>query len=118
MYGLKTVPFTPRLTHFKTTRFSAAICMALHLQKVADHLMSAVGENALRVELHALDGQGAMTQAHDDRAAALRRARGNRQTGGQRLLGHNQRVIASTRQRRVESREDALAVVRDRAGFA
>ena len=36
--------------------------------------MAALGEHALGVELHALDGQGAMAQPHDDRDALRARA--------------------------------------------
>ena len=47
----------------------AGFRIGLHFQEVADHLVAALGEDALGVELHALDGEMAMTQAHDDCAA-------------------------------------------------
>ena len=41
------------------------LAWGLHGEEVADHLAAALGEHAFRMELHALDGQGAVAQAHD-----------------------------------------------------
>ena len=63
--------------------------IGLHFQEVADHLVAALGEHALGMELHALDRQGTMAQAHDDGSpepSALRRAGRYVKFGGQRLL--------------------------------
>lgn len=45
------------------------IRFTLHFQEVLDHLMAALREHALGMELDTLHGQLAMTQAHDDRTA-------------------------------------------------
>ena len=56
--------------------FPRRFARRLHLQKVANHLVTTLGQNALRVELHALDGQRAVTQAHNHRPAAVFRGAG------------------------------------------
>ena len=98
--------------------------MRLHFQEVADHLATAFGEHAFRMELHALDGQAAMTQAHDDGAASLagavgfRSARGDGEFSGKRIFRDDEGVVAGAGERSGQAGEDALAVVRDGAGFA
>ena len=60
-----------------------------------------------------------MAQAHNHRPAAVFRGAGrDHELGGERLLRHNQGMVASTGERRFEPGEDALAVVSNRAGFA
>ena len=86
--------------------------------------MTAFGQYGFGVELHSLYRQGSMAQTHNDRpallsgAAGFRRAGRNFQLPGQRVLGNDQRVIASARERRRQSREDALAIVIYFAGLA
>ena len=48
--------------------FSIALRLALqlHFQEISDHLVAALGEDAFRMELHALHRQVAMAQTHDD----------------------------------------------------
>ena len=99
-------------------------CIALHFQKIADHLVTALGEHALGVELHALDGQRAMAQAHDDGGSSFAGAVDLGSAGGdgervrKRIFGDDERVIAGAGERRGQRFEDALAVVGDGAGFA
>src|ERR1044072_4597206 len=60
------------------------------------------------MKLHTLSLQFAMAQAHDDAVARFRR---NFQTIRQRLALDNQRMIASSLERRRKLTEDRLAVV-------
>jgi hypothetical protein len=44
----------------------AGLASCLHFQEVANHLVAALSQDALGVELNALDGQCAVAQTHDD----------------------------------------------------
>src|SRR3954449_2415669 len=82
--------------------------------EVAQQGAALVGEDRLGVELHALGGQLAVADGHDDPSAAgtdLERA-------GQRLLLHDERVIPAHGQRRAHAGEDRAAVVLDRRRLA
>ena len=65
------------------------------------------------MELHALDGERAVAQAHD---LALRGPRGDLEAVGQRRALDDQRVVARRLERARQPREDARAVVLDRRG--
>ena len=92
----------------------------LHVEEVADHLVAALGEDAFGMELDALNGEGAMAQAHNHGVpiAVFGGAGGDGQFAGERALGHDERVIAGAGERGGQIVEDALAVVIDGAGFA
>ncbi|CAM5734791.1 hypothetical protein SHIRM173S_04541 [Streptomyces hirsutus] len=76
--------------------------------------MAVLGEHRLGVELHTLDAQFTVTQTHHD---AVRRPGRHFQLlrYGGRLGG--QRVVARRRERRRQTRENALAPVLDRRGL-
>lgn len=44
----------------------------LHFQKIPDHLTAALGQDAFGMKLHTLDGQRAVTHAHDHTAVRFR----------------------------------------------
>jgi hypothetical protein len=44
----------------------------LQVQEVLDERFAVVGEDGFGVELHAFDGQSAMTEAHDDAVVSAR----------------------------------------------
>src|SRR5258705_1934210 len=76
--------------------------------------MALAREDGLGVELLALDGMAAMSQAND---LPVVRARGDLEVGGQARLEHDQRVVARRLEPRRQAPEDAVAVVRDRGGL-
>ena len=92
----------------------------IYTQEVANHLVAAVGEHALGMELNALNRQGAVTEAHDHRpgACGLRRASRDGEHGRERLFFNDEGVVASAGERGGQAGEDAFAVVLDGAGFA
>ncbi len=73
-----------------------------------------LGQNRFGMELHADGGILPVTQAHH---LAFRRASAHFQAVRQRL-GDDERMVASGRQRRRQSAEDALPVVDHRRHFA
>src|SRR4051794_23091552 len=92
----------------------ARVRMGSGIQEVAQQRPALVGEHRLGVELHALRGQLAVADRHDDAAAGG----GDLEDGRQRFLLHDQRVIAPHGQRRGDAREDRAAVVGDRRRLA
>src|SRR3954454_1098780 len=60
-------------------------------QEVGEQLLARVGEDGLRMELHALGGQLAVADAHQDAAAV----RGGLEAVGKRLLLDDERVVAT-----------------------
>ncbi len=76
------------------------------------------GQHALRMKLHALDGQLAVAQRHDRRPTRPSRPRRDLQLLRQSLLGHNQRVVARAGHGRRNPREDRPPVVLHLAGLA
>ena len=114
---------TERLSQTPSVGVRLGCCSRCHgatLQEVADHLMAALGEHALGMELHALYRQTAMPQPHDDRADPFvsLRPRRDGQLGGQRVLVHDERVVAGASQRRRQSAKNAFAVMLHSAGLA
>src|ERR1035438_8038887 len=73
-------------------------------------------KHALRVELHALDGQLAMAQRHDGVAGGS--AGGDLEFAGQAVLGDDERVVAGAGHHGRNAAEDGAAVVGDLAGLA
>ena len=70
------------------------------------------------MELDSLDGEGLVTQAHDDfLAVVVGGPRAYFQFAGQRLFADDQRVVAGRSEGRVKSLKNCAAVVRDLAGF-
>src|SRR5215472_7036831 len=98
--------------------------LRLHFQKIADHLMTTFGQDRFRVELHALYGQGAMAQTHNNGAARPAGAVGFRGAGSdlqilrQRLLCHDERVVSRAGKRSWKAGEDPLSIVVNFAGLA
>src|ERR1700739_1207434 len=101
----RTAPRSKAAVSMRVSRAFALLALRLHSQKVADHLMTALCQYGLRVKLHALKRQRAVAEPHNDRPALLAGAVGFRRTcrhyqfPGQRILGHDQRVVACTRKR-------------------
>src|ERR1700757_1977502 len=86
--------------------------------------MSALGEHALGMELHTLDGQRAMTQTHDDGGARIPSSVGfwsaccYLEFGWQFVLGNDERMIARTREGRGQSGKNSVAIMINLARFA
>src|SRR4051794_32574524 len=78
-------------------------------EEVAQQRAALVGQHRLGVELHALGGQLAVADGHEDASAA----RGDLEGVGQRSLVDHQGVIAPHGQRRRNAGEDRAAVVLD-----
>ena len=71
------------------------------------------------MELHTLDGELAVAEAHDDaRAISIAGPGADFEIGRQALFGDDERVIASCGQRGGNSAKNGLAVVFDQAGLA
>ena len=84
-------------------------------EPVGEHAVPTLGEHALRVELHALDGQGAVAYGHDHA--------GLRTCGDLELVRHSRRVdregVVARRGERVgQPLEHPDSVVEDLAGLA
>ena len=77
-------------------------------QEVAQQIFAVLGEDALGMELHALDGVLAVADGHDDAAVA---AGGDLERVGHGLGRGAQRVVADRRERAGQAGEDAGAVV-------
>ena len=84
-------------------------------QEVLEQAVAARGEDRLRVELHALDRQLAVAQAHHDAVVGLGR---DLQHVGHRLPLHDQRVVAGRLERARQTLEHAGVVVSDERGLA
>ena len=78
--------------------------------------MAALGEHRLGVELHALDGQLAVPQRHDDARLAVWPVTSS--SAGTRVRVDRQRVVAGGGERGRQPGEHALALVQDLAGLA
>ena len=90
------------------------------LRKLANSSWTLLGQDGLGVELHALDIQGLVAQAHDlVHRAVLELGPGSHfQAVRQRLALDHQRVVAGHGQRLVEAGEHALVLVENRTGLA
>ena len=80
-------------------------------EEVREQVRAVGREDALRVELDALDRERAVAEPHDD--AVLGARRGDVQVGGQRRRVDHQRVVARGRERLRHALEQAGAVVDD-----
>src|SRR4051812_30181367 len=96
------------------TASMACVRISSGIQEVAKQRPPLVGEHRLGVELHALGGQLAVADGHHDPAASGR----DLERVGQRLLLHDEGVIAPDGQRRRDPVEDRAAVVLDRRRLA
>src|SRR3954469_22337380 len=76
-------------------------------QEVGEQLLARVGQDGLRMELHALGGQLAVADPHQDAAAV----RGGLEAVGKRLLLDDERVVAAHGGLPFEARVDGPAVV-------
>ena len=83
-------------------------------RNVASIRSPARGQDRLRMELHALDGQLAVADAHQHAAAAG----GHHEAVRQPLLGDHERVVAADDEVLRQPGEDARAVVGDRRRLA
>src|SRR5262249_19868413 len=68
------------------------------------------------MELHAVNREPPMANAHDD--AVLLGARGDLELGGKSIFRNDKRVIPRGHERPIESMEDSTAVVLDRRRLA
>ena len=92
----------------------------LRFEEVAQHRVAVLGQDGLRMELHALErraraGQLAVAHAHD---LAVLRARRDDQLGRAGLALDRQRVVADHAELARQAGVDALAVGGQRAGLA
>src|SRR5690606_3620943 len=94
---------------------SCAVIVMSVLQEIAQQRVAVLGEDRFGVELHALDAQLAMAQAHD---LAVVGPRGDLEAVGQRLALDRQRVVADRGERVGQPAKDADPRVVDRRGLA
>src|SRR3546814_1211525 len=84
--------------------WSSDVCSSDLPQEIVEHLVTVLGGDAFRVELHAMDGQIAVTHAHDEAVGA---GRVHHQRIRQAFRLDDQRVIARRGEGRGKAREYA-----------
>src|SRR3546814_15448801 len=95
--------------------WSSDVCSSDLPQEIVEHLVTVLGGDAFRVELHAMDGQIAVTHAHDEAVGA---GRVHHQRIRQAFRLDDQRVIARRGEGRGKAREYAGCVMADVAGLS
>src|SRR6185437_6491014 len=104
------------------SRQSILIGRILLREEVRDEAFAVVGEDGLRVELDAFDGQGLVAEAHDGAgvgcAAAGGHACGDLEFLWDRVFADDQRVVTRAGHGLREVAEDAAIIVLDRRGLA
>src|SRR5919205_3443609 len=113
MISASTAPACSRARSRPDARASMARVRMSFGKEVLQQPAAGLGEDGLGVELHALGGQLAVAQGHDDAAAA-----GGDLEGGGHVVGHDQGVVSAHGERRVEPGEQRAAVVLDRRRLA
>ena len=88
---------------------------SLQIQKILQHLLPVLGEDGFGVELDAVDGEGAVGEAHD---FAFGGFGGDFEAGGEGFAFDDEGVVAGGFEGAGEAGEDILAGVEDGRGFA
>ncbi len=91
-------------------RAGTRVPRARQIEEVAHDRDAVLGQDALRVELHAVDRQGAVRQAHDQAVAGLRR---DGEVGRAIVPLDDQRVIARGLEGAVDAAKHRLAAMLD-----
>src|SRR5229473_7858075 len=88
-------------------------------QEIRHQFLPLVRQHALRMELHALNREFLMSQAHDDAGSVFVRSPcADFQIVWQPILSDNQRMIAGCGHRRRQAAKDGLAIMLNLTGFA
>src|SRR5580765_891354 len=91
----------------------------LKREEVFDQFLPLVGENAFGMELHALQREFPVPQAHDDsRPVALHDMCADFEFGGQIVFRNNERVVAGSSHWRIQPAENRLPIMLNAAGLA
>src|SRR6267378_2601339 len=88
-------------------------------EEIRHQFLPLIRQHALGMELHTLNREILMSQAHDDAGSVFVRSPcADFQIAWQILLGDDQRMVAGRGHRRGQAAKDGLAIVLDLTGFA